>query len=158
MINILARRLKEAKKAEGRTGEARMQDAESTAMELGHMSNEELYEQDFEDGEYDSLSSTIKSDLQASDEGEGEQWTSKLTDKVPYKYDCYYHYNFSLQFMITILSTRRCSSSFLSFPPLLYCLFSYSSPVTSLNFLMIFSFLLDFIGVIASWWSFPYIL
>ena len=128
MINVLARRLKEAKEIEGRTAHARMGDIEGTAMERGHMSNEELYEQDFEDGEYDSLSSTIKSDLQVSDEGDGEQWKSMLTDKVPYNYYCYYHYDIFLPFLITLLSIITCfSSSFLSFPPLLYCLFSLSA-------------------------------
>ena len=74
MINILARRLRGASRGEREGADAEMHIREGVAKKSGYMSNEELYEQDFEDGDYDSSSSTIKSDLQATDEGDGEPW------------------------------------------------------------------------------------
>ena len=85
MINVLVRRLKEANKNElekGKTEAKISGKGDNVKDEAGYLSNEDLYEQDFEDGEYESLSSTIKSDLPDDGEGDDEQWTTVLTEKV----------------------------------------------------------------------------
>ena len=84
MINVLSRRLKKAVKKDVLTDQVKMQDMEDKAGEHENASNEELYEQDFEDGEYDSLSSTIKSDVESIDERDDEQWTTIPSEKVSY--------------------------------------------------------------------------
>lgn len=83
VINILARRLKEANKERhviaDQTG-SKTQEIGDPAKEIEDhlMTHDELYEQDFEDGEYESLSSTIKSD----DDQEDEVPTEKVMNSV----------------------------------------------------------------------------
>ena len=61
IINIFTRRLKEASKQQ--LDEERTKLAKMKSHEEKHTSHDDLYEQDFEEAEYDTSTSTIKSDV-----------------------------------------------------------------------------------------------
>ena len=61
IINIFTRRLKEANKQQLEEERAKL--ARMKSKEEKHRSRDDLYEQDFEEAEYDTSTSTIKSDV-----------------------------------------------------------------------------------------------